>query len=255
LVIKIGDKCHGKLIVDFAEDPASLKDVAKPLMLQAIGGAGIMLEEFADWKVSIGKSTLALEGDLGPESMRRLMGLVSVPTESMTAVAQETAAAPKPKTTPVSAMAEASRTYFKTVDKQFTSLQLKHKDAKTFGQVAQWITNAARRIDRMPTLDVDPEMIAYGAGVSMQLREMAASLQGIGINSAERNAAIYGGDTYYSGWDGWYYSDSDTQGQRRQVRAEEKAAGARSAREIAVKLENEAAAMRAKMSQKYKLQF
>ncbi|MDZ4782817.1 MAG: hypothetical protein SGJ19_21425 [Planctomycetia bacterium] len=256
LGIKIGDKCHGKLIVDFAEDPSSLGELAKPMLLNAIGGAGIMLEEFADWQPSVGKSTLAIEGDLGPESMRQLMGLVSVPTDSLAAVASESAAAaPKPKTTPVSAMAEASRTYFKTVDKQFTSLQLKHKDAKTFGQVAQWVTNAARRIDRLPTLDVDPEMVAYGASVSTELREMAASLQGIGINSAERNAAIYGGDTYYSGWDGWYYSDSDTGAQRRQVRAEEKAAGARSAREIAVKLENEAAAMRAKMSQKYKLQF
>jgi len=244
------------LIVDFAEDPSSLGELAKPMLLNAIGGAGIMLEEFADWQPSVGKSTLAIEGDLGPESMRQLMGLVSVPTDSLAAVASESAAAaPKPKTTPVSAMAEASRTYFKTVDKQFTSLQLKHKDAKTFGQVAQWVTNAARRIDRLPTLDVDPEMVAYGASVSTELREMAASLQGIGINSAERNAAIYGGDTYYSGWDGWYYSDSDTGAQRRQVRAEEKAAGARSAREIAVKLENEAAAMRAKMSQKYKLQF
>jgi len=257
LGIKIGDKCHGKLIVDFAEDPASLEVVAKPMLLNAIGSSGMMLDELAEWKPSVGKKTIALEGDLGPESMRQLMSLVSIPSDSVMAIAgkQEAPSSAERRPAPASAVAEASRTYFNMIEKQMTSLQLKHKDAKTFGQVAQWITNAARRIDRMDIVDVDPELIEYGAGVSTQLREMATSLQGIGINSAERNAAIYGGDTYYAGWDGWYYSDSDTQAQRRQVRAEERAAGARSAREIAVKLENEAAAMRAKMSKKYKLQF
>lgn len=256
LGIKIGDKCHGKLIVDFANDPSSLGDMAKPMLLNAIGGAGLMLEEFEDWKPSVSKSMISIEGDLTQEGMRRLMGLVAIPSDSMAAATPNAkpAVAPAVKPTPISAMAEASRKYFTTVDKQFSSLRLKHKDAKTFGQVAQWITNAARRIDRMPTLDVDPELISYGANVSIQLREMAASLQGIGINSAERNAAIYGGDYYYAGGDGYYYYH-DTQGQRRQVRAEEKAAGARSSREIAVKLENDAAAMRAKLTQKYKLQF
>ncbi len=257
LGIKIGDKCHGKLIVDFANDPSSLGDMAKPMLLNAIGGTGLMLEEFEDWKPTVSKTMIAIEGDLTQEGMRRLMSLVAVPSDSMAAVTPtaKRAEAPAVKPTPISAMAEASRKYFTTVDKQFTSLQLKHKDAKTFGQVAQWVTNAARRIDRMPTLDVDPVMLEYGGNVSSQLREMAASLQGIGINSAERNAAIFGGDTYYSGWNGYYYSDSDTQGQRRQVRAEEKAAGARSAREIAAKLENDAAAIRRQMTQKYKLQF
>jgi hypothetical protein len=227
------------------------------MLLNAIGSSGMMLDELAEWKPSVGKKTIALEGDLGPESMRQLMSLVSVPSDSVMAIAgkQEAPSSAERRPAPASAVAEASRTYFSMIEKQMTSLQLKHKDAKTFGQAAQWITNAARRIDRLDMVDVDPELIEYGAGVSTQLREMATSLQGIGINSAERNAAIYGGDTYYAGWDGWYYSDSDTQAQRRQVRAEERAAGARSAREIAVKLENEAAAMRAKMSKKYKLQF
>lgn len=258
LGIKIGEKCHAKLVVDFDADPASLGERAKPIMLYAIGGAGLMLEEFEEWKPSIGKRSIAIEGDLTEEGMRRLMSLVSVPTDSVGAVTKK-AAAPRPEgtaeKTPISAVAEASRHFYTSIDKQFSSLKLKQRDAKTFGQVAAWVNNAAKRIDRMPTLDVDPELVSYAANVSGQLREMGTALQGIGINSAERSSAIYGGDSYYYGYDGFYYSDSDNDAQRRQVRAEEKAAGARSAREIATQIADESTAMRRKMTEKYKLQF
>lgn len=263
LGIKIGEKCYGKLIVDFAEDPSKLGDLAKPLLLHAIGGAGGMLEEFPEWKASIGKKSIAMEGPLSEESLRRIMSLVNVPTDSVNAVAAPAAAAEPPAATettasqapPISAVAEASRTYFKSIDKQLNSLRLKQNDAKTFGQIALWINNAARRIDRMPTLDVDEELLDFGASTSGELRQMAAALQGIGINSAEREASVYGGETYYAGWDGYYYSGTDHQAQKREIRAQERAAGARSAREIAQKLANDEAMMRRRMTEKYKLQF
>jgi hypothetical protein len=263
LGIKVGEKCYGKLIVDFSEDPSSLGELAKPILLHAIGGAGIMLEEFPDWKASFGKKSIAIEGTLSQESMSRLMSLVNVPTDSVNAVtAKAPAAAPPaetepaaPKPTPISAVAEASRTYYKTIDKQLTSLRLKQNEAKTFGQIALWINNAARRIDRMPTLNVDPELLEFGTQTSAELREMAVALQGIGINSAEREASAYGGETYYAGWDGYYYSGTDHQAEKREIRAQERAAGARSAREIATKLANDEAAMRIRMTEKYKLQF
>lgn len=255
LGIKIGEKCYGKLIVDFADDPSSLGDLAKPMLLGAIGNNGLMLEEFADWKATVGKKSIAIEGELSDEGMRRIMSLVAVPSDSIGAVAPNTAEAPKAEKTPVSAVAEASRSYFKSIDKQISSLKLKKQDAKTFGQVAQWINNAARRIDRMPTLDVDEELLAYGSTTTNELRQMASALQGIGINSAERSSAVYGGETYYSGWDGYYYSGTDHQAEKRQIRAEEKAAGARSAQEIAAKMAQDAAAIRQQMTKKYKLQF
>lgn len=262
LGIKIGEKCYGKLIVDFSEDPSSLGDLAKPLLLNAIGGAGGMLEEFADWKPSFGKKSIAIEGNLTEEGMRRLMSLVNVPADSVAAVAAPTPVvteapteAPAPRPTPISAVAESSRTYFKSIDKQLESLRIKQTDAKTFGQIALWLNNAARRIDRMPTLNVDPELLDYGANTSGELREMAGALQGIGINSAEREASAYGGESYYAGWDGYYYSGTDHQAEKREIRAQEKAAGARSAREIAEKLANDEAAIRRRMTEKYKLQF
>jgi hypothetical protein len=144
--------------------------------------------------------------------------------------------------------AGASRKYFQTVEQQLDSLRLQKKDAKSMGQIALWIDNIARRIDRLSTLNVDPELADYGARIASELRDAVASLQGVGIQSGARQAQIYGGDSYY-------YGDYDVQGARRAVGAEEKAAGATSSLDLSRVIANQRAAMRRKMTDRYKVDF
>jgi hypothetical protein len=92
---------------------------------------------------------------------------------------------------------------------------------------------------------------------------MAAATRGIGINSASRSAQIYqtvttdsnayagaygGGYSYYTEW-------RNVDAERRGVRADERAKGALSARDIAREIENETAKMRQAMTQKYQIPF
>ena len=49
---------------------------------------------------------------------------------------------------------------------QIDSLRMQKKDAKSLGQIATWINNAARRIDRMSTLNVDSDLADYAADMS-----------------------------------------------------------------------------------------
>jgi hypothetical protein len=249
LGIKINTKCSAMLVVDLQDDPAPAAEFAKPLVLSALGKAGIMLEEMADWKPVVGKNTISLQGTLSDEGLRRIMGLVELPAGSVALIdANAPAATPAPSESAESVTREASRKYFRAIEQQLDSLRLQKKDAKSMGQIALWIDNIARRIDRMSTLNVDPELADYGAKIASELRDAVASLQGVGIQSGSRQAQIYGSDSSY-------YSDSDVQGARRAVRAEEQATGATSSLDLSRVIANQRAAMRRQMTQKYKVDF
>jgi hypothetical protein len=208
-----------------------------------------MLEEMADWKATVGKNTISLQGTLSDDSMRRVMGLVELPAASVELIdANSPAVTPAKSASTESVTRDASRKYFQTIEQQLDSLRLQKKDAKSMGQIALWIDNIARRIDRLSTLNVDPELADYGARIASELRDAVASLQGVGIQSGARQAQIYGGDSYY-------YGDYDVQGARRAVGAEEKAAGATSSLDLSRVIANQRAAMRRKMTDRYKVDF
>jgi hypothetical protein len=142
---------------------------------------------------------------------------------------------------------DASRKYFQSVQQRLDSLRLQKNDAKTLGQMAMWIDNAARGIDRMSGVNVDDELLDYGATISAELRQIVAALQGVGIQSGAQQAQIYGSDSYYY--------DTDVGGARRAVKATERAEGATSALDLSRLMANQSAEIRRKMSAKYKVDF
>jgi hypothetical protein len=253
LGIKIGTKCNGMLVIDFKDDPAPLKDFAKPLLLSMLGNAGVLLEEMEEWKPTVGKNSISLQGYISDEGMRRLMGIVELPDDAVTMMnsgGAEGATSAKSNSGPDDSLVrETSRNYFQSIERQLDSLRLKKNDAKSFGQIAAWIDGAARHIDRMSSLNVDPELVNYGAAVSVELRQMVAALQGIGIQSGARQAQIYDTDSSY------YDDGTNVDGARRAVRAEEKAAGSTSALDISRQIANQSAAVRRKMTDRYKIDF
>jgi hypothetical protein len=252
LGVKIGAKGNAMLVVDLQDDPAPLADFAKPLILSILEDKGLMIEEMEGWKVAFDKKSISLQGTLSDEGLRRVMSVVELPADPISMVQTETAAAPK-KTEEASAslIAAASQKYFKAIEQQLDSLRLQKKDAKSLGQIALWIENAARRIDRMPSLNVDPELVDYGAQVATEMRNMVAALQGAGIQTGARQAGIWNSsDSYYYGYD-----NHDTQSARRQVKAEEQAKGATSALDVSRSIANQSAAIRRKMTERYKVAF
>jgi hypothetical protein len=250
LGIKIGAQANGMLVIDLQDDPAPFGEYAKPLILNVLEKYGLLIEEMQGWKVALNKDSISLQGTLSTEGMQRVMSVVELPADPMTAIAPQAAAAPKSTTeTSQSLTREASLKYFKTIEQQIDSLRMQKKDAKSLGQIATWINNAARRIDRMSTLNVDPELADYAAEMSTELRNMVAALQGAGIQTGAKQAAYWnngGYDSYYYGYD-----NNDTQSARRQVKAEEEAKGATTALEVSRSIANKTTAIRRKMTDRY----
>jgi hypothetical protein len=252
LGMKLDTKCSAMLVVDLHDNPAVLGECAKPLVLHALANAGLMLDDIANWKVTLGPKSISLQGYLSDEGLRHVMGIVELPEASQSLLTSHAPASkPAPAAQQDSLQRDASRKYFQTIERELDALRLQKDDAKTLGQICKWIENSARRIDRLSSLDVDHDLVEYSMTLSTELRQMTAVLQGVGINSASRQAGIYSGDSSFYDGEG----DRDVQGARRQVRAEEKATGATSALDFSRLIANQRAAMRRQMTDKYKIPF
>ncbi|MCC7084994.1 MAG: hypothetical protein IT427_08305 [Pirellulales bacterium] len=253
LGIKIGAQGNAMLVVDLQDDPAPFGDDAKPLLLSILEKYGLMIEEMSTWKPALGKNTISISGTLTDEGLQRIMGVVELPANPAAMIEQKTAASPEPTAkSSESLRREASKKYFKAIEQALDSLRMQKKDAKSLGQIALWINNAARRIDRMSTLNVDEDLLNFSTDLTNDLRNMVAALQGAGIRSGAREASYWSSDSYYYD-DG--YDNSDVQSARRQVRAEEQAVGATNALELSRSISNKSAAIRRKMTQRYQVAF
>ena len=260
LEVAVTDGAFGRLLVHFKSDPAVLAPVAQPLLMEILGDMGARIDDIESWKMTTEPQRLVFSGPLSKDGMKRVFSLIDSPTSALIATDKSR---PASSPTQSGAAAQPTQQYFQTVTSMRDDLRAKNNDAKTFGQYAMWLDNWARRIDRLPILDVDPAMLGYGRYVAVRMRDASMSLKGIGIQSGARTAQVYQSGTteynaYGNAWGGGYsyYSEwRNVDAQRNAIRAEERGKGALSAREIAQEVENETAKIRQAMTAKYKVNF
>jgi hypothetical protein len=176
--VSFGESLLGRVQFDFASEVAPLVPMAKPLILKAIGEAGAMLPEFATWEVKTGPQSLALEGPLTEDGMRRIFSVLSID-----AAAMESQEADKATTTTASAadnkkaMGIASLRYFRGVSKYIGDID-RLQNAASLDQAVMWIENYARHIDNLPKRNIDPELLQYGNYVSQTFRAIVDQASG-----------------------------------------------------------------------------
>jgi len=115
---------------------------------------------------------LPASGPFSMNGVRRVLRTVRTPS-------QPAARAAKPKTdkpaVDASNPAAASQKYYMAIGEMIDEL----KPANELGETARWLIRDAKRIDALPILGVDPELVAWGGHVSMSLRDLA-SIQATG---------------------------------------------------------------------------
>jgi hypothetical protein len=256
LEVAVTDATFGRLMIHFSGDATILAPVAKPLLLEVLAHLGATIEDLASWQVESEPQKITLRGQLSAAGRKRVFSLIDHPTSVLIAADSSSASA---ETQEQAKTIAASQQYFKSINSILDDIRHSTNNAKTFGESAMWFEKWARRIDRLPLLNVDQQLLEFGRDTATGLRSMATSLRGIGIQSGARTAQIYGSGSYTpaageygnAGFAEWRETDA----QKRAVRAEEKAKGALSAREIATQIANETARVRQVMSQKYQVQF
>ena len=177
------DSLAGRVELDFAADAAPLAAVAKPLVLKSLAKAGAMLPEALEWTPEAGPHSLALKGELTPEGMRRMFSLLALDAAALEP--DGSAAEPDEATSTTvaadagkQAMGKASLRYFRGIGKYVEDLD-RLRRAGSLDQAAMWIENYARKIDALPSKNIDPDLAQYGAYVAGTFRSIVDDATGL----------------------------------------------------------------------------
>jgi len=278
LGITFGERPFGKIKVDFREAVPISADAAKAALIHVLAKRGAMIEEFEDWKPAVKGKQVTLEGNLEASGMRRISTLFARPPSLKPARPQSSSVASDQNKESVARV--ASQGYFHKVVDLLQDLQTKNKTNSnaTIPQVGVWMDKYASKIDQLSVLNVDPDLVGYGAFVSDSLRAAHNSITSGAANSRIRQANSQmqydyysGGTTYgYTYRDGFYgagYVPYGTYGtvavpdqtayarERARIRTEERVTSTNDARGIVQNIQQATADMRRKMTQKYQAEF
>lgn len=259
LGLNVKDDVSGAMVIDFAGDTSPLKDIAKPLLLEILADRSAMIDEFADWKAVVEPKRVRVIGRLKESGFRRVMSILDAP-----AALQESMPSLSDESDPQITAKLASQQCFKSVTGLVEDLQ-ERPGKKTLGQVGTWCGRYADKIDKLPMLNVDPELLDYRSYVSSALREASSVLRGVGGESRVRelNAPAqyrtvgrWGSMGAYYGGGYATFEDSRAEAQdRTRIRTEERTSGASSAREIMTEISKATEETRRKMTEKYQAEF
>lgn len=247
LRVRIGEKAHGQLRVDFGRDAAVLAELGKPLLIETLAEMGAAIDDLNAWKAQVKGKTLYLSGDLSPGGMWRLFSVIDPPSP-------KSGGAKKPEgqtgQTSAQTKAYASQRYFKAVNSLLDDLGEKRGE-RTYTQVALWMERYGRKIDRLPILNVDSDLLDYGAEVAERLRECADTVRGSVVQARAEEMKHHTSRRRH----GHRRSRRYQSAQRRRVRAEQKQRGTTAAMAIIKKIEDATAAIRRTMTERYKVEF
>ncbi len=279
LGVSLEDDSIGAIRVDFAESPKMLADVGKPLLLEILRRQGAMIDDLEEWQPSLSNNTFLLRGKFSINGMRRIMSVLELPPSLTDAMLEATSAGSDPEG---KVKLLASQSYFKSITTLLDDLRGKPKrdHVKTFGQAAIWYDKYARKIDNMSILNVDELLVDYGTAMATSLRQGEMTMKGVGMRSAMRTASNqpvsggYGGivSTGYragTGYHGSLYGVPATgayvgpgqatlrlKGQTDAIiRGQERTQGAASVQQLWQYIDEQTAAVRKEMTNKYSADF
>jgi hypothetical protein len=268
----VGEKIEGRLQLDFSTNAAALAPVAKPLLLKIIGSAGAMLPEFANWTAEAGPNSIAIKGELTVDGMRRAFSLLALDAADL-----QDASADVARSTTVSgddakaAMVKASQRYFRGVGEYIKDIDRLQR-ANSIDQAVMWIENYARKVESLPTRNIDPDLKQYGTYVAQSFRSIVDEASGVAANyDASQEPVVsnyrigylptartvnYGGD-FQRMYAPYGYEDYDVQATQKNMQqaADDVAAAVTKARKTLAQLVTDHETVRKNLGEKYGVEF
>ena len=263
MTMEATDRLNGKVRLDLGESAAPIKDVAKALMIEVLEKNDMLLDEMRDWRLLLEANAISLEGRLTSKGLRTLTELIPFPADTVElkqASSRPTESSPGPASTSSStgsardAKVTASKKYFQRISQRLHDLRTEVKGAEKAKFAQKMLNDAALEIDRLPVLNVDEEILAYGAGVSSSLRNMRNLSKNAGLDYQYRKAEIQGNAGYGYGYGG-FYGGGAVAGATTSTYRQETAVLQSNELAVLTVLEEKTAEMRKKMTLKYQVEF
>ena len=152
----------------------------------------------------------------------------------------------------------ASKKYFQHISLLLDDLRTEVKGAQKAKFAQMMLNKAALEIDRLPLLNVDEELLAYGAGVASSLRGMRNLSKNAGLDFQYRKAQMQGNSGGYGGYGygyGGFYGGGSVAGATTSTYRQETALLQSNELAVLTMLEEKTAEIRKKMTLKYQVEF
>ncbi len=277
VLVSFADQPRGKLMIDFQGNASVLGDNAKALVVEVLNEAGASLSELPQWSATTDEHTITLQGPLGESGLMRMFTFLEMDPGVLDAndhQAEDGAAGQASAATEeeryANDPAQITREYYESVQKYLHDLS-RERGAKSYYSIAVWYDKYAKRIERLPILNVDSGMLDYSETVIGHLRAAADSIQAGGVRTAARgkqittsNSVDYG---YRTGANGYGYrvfsgganyaasQVANVEAERRAIRAQEKGQSTLDAKGHLAAIEEETLRIRREMTEKYGIEF
>ncbi|MGE3314219.1 MAG: hypothetical protein AB7O26_03810 [Planctomycetaceae bacterium] len=251
LTVSLRDKAYGRLQIDFGGGIHVLTPVAKELILEALDDAGARIEEMKDWKMETSGGSVSLFGVLEPSGLRRIGSVLELPSAKLSADSGTQA--------PEGPTAKASKAYYDSVQTLVDDLRKTLRDNRD--NHAVWMEKYARKIDRLPVLNVDEQLLAFGAQSAERLRQSAVAKRSALVRSGVRKSETYGNyfdggfgnvNNFNNGGVGFVRSGEN---ERASIQLAENASATKVRVEQWKLIEDDMAKIRQDMTRKYKVEF
>ena len=246
LTVSPGDPLTGDLTVDFGGGTGAVRDFAKPLLIEILQNTGLYVQDFDSWEARVTDNSVGIHGPLSVNALRKFGTLIQTPAPSPDAA--DTAA--YDANTPAARGLAASQRYFQSIVQILEDL--KYDNGKTLDSRAGWYEHASTQMDNLPTLDVAPELVRYGATTAILLQSMSTGLKNVSTKiEYVRHNSIY---SYYSS--GAIYGNSKTgYTSTNKIVGELKALADQARRSLWDKVDDATAQVRRQLTQRFKTQF
>jgi hypothetical protein len=251
LAVNLEGSGRGTLRIDFGQRTGAFAALAKPLVLEAFDRFDMHLGELEQWTAKLEANSIVLSGPLSESGMRRIFSLLEIPSTKFASASEESASSISPGDP--QAMVKASQAYFKAVHTLIDDLR------KTLGDTrdnhAVWMERYGRKVDALPILNVDEDLLAWGASVGETFREMGLAERSSNIRSGVRKSRVYGDYQYGNDNYGYGTTVARTSEVRTAINREE-GARAKNVRYSSWKaMEDATAQIRQEMTKRYQVEF
>jgi hypothetical protein len=185
LSIGVTDKLVAELQLEFAAPAAALDGVAQEFMLEMLKRLGFHSTEMDSWTATVRSKTVTFSGPLTTASANDLLAPLLRP--SLGALDQSQ---PLPEGAADQLKLKASQKYFQSVHKKMSDV--KKSNPSSFEKLTAIFNSSARYIEELPLLNVDEELLDWGAAIATTFRTMGIVAQRAGgaISLAEANRAM-----------------------------------------------------------------
>lgn len=253
LGVRFRDHANGKLRFDFADNPVILNNFAKSLALEALNRAGMMIDDFAAWQANVEGHTVFLSGEFSPRGLRQFLSILETPLRL------------DEEGTP-SADSQNMQLLAKNTLENFKTIQILMRDARypesgqqtgamTSGSYAQLLDRYAKKIDRLPVVQVDDDMINFAATTAQQLRSMAVSYRSVGIKAGVYSSNITWDFNYHPWYGNWWASRNIGLSDHLQAKRNERATVSLSAAQMWPVMDDALQQLRIVLSKRYQVEF